>query len=99
MVGAYLLARELHDAGGDHQKAYSGYEARIREFVERSRTIGPTSMKTLVPRTPFQVWLTPRLTSLLPRLPIPLQRRLLALQGGPARALESVTLTAPEPTR
>jgi 2-polyprenyl-6-methoxyphenol hydroxylase-like FAD-dependent oxidoreductase len=96
MVGAYLLARELNDAAGDHTKAFGNYEARIGEFIERTRTIGPTSMKTLVPRTPFQVWLTPRMMSLLPRLPIPLQRRLVALQGGPARALESVTLTAPQ---
>jgi 2-polyprenyl-6-methoxyphenol hydroxylase-like FAD-dependent oxidoreductase len=95
VVGAYVLAGELHDAAGDHAKAYSSYEARTREFIEASRTIAPTTMKTLIPRTASQVWLTPRLLSIVPRLPVRLQRQLVSLQGGPARALESVTLTPP----
>jgi hypothetical protein len=55
-------------------------------------------MKVLIPRTPRQVWLTTQLMRLLPRLPATLQRRLNSLQGGPARALEAVTLKNYEPT-
>jgi 2-polyprenyl-6-methoxyphenol hydroxylase-like FAD-dependent oxidoreductase len=64
-----------------------GAEARF------SRGIGPTSMKTLIPRTPTQAWLTTQLMRLLPRLPAGLQRRLSSLQGGPARALEAIAIT------
>jgi 2-polyprenyl-6-methoxyphenol hydroxylase-like FAD-dependent oxidoreductase len=99
MVGAYVLASALHDSGGDHTQAYTNYEARTRQLVERSRTIGPTTMRTLIPRTAFEVWLTPRLLSTVTRLPVSLQRKLVALQGGPARALESVTLKPPRTAR
>jgi 2-polyprenyl-6-methoxyphenol hydroxylase-like FAD-dependent oxidoreductase len=99
MVAAYVLAGELHDAGGDHTEAYRNYEARTRELVERSRTIGPTTMRSLIPRTALGAWVTPRLLSTVTRLPAPLQRRLVALQGGPARALESVALGPPGTAR
>jgi 2-polyprenyl-6-methoxyphenol hydroxylase-like FAD-dependent oxidoreductase len=92
VVGAYVLAGELREAGGDPTTAFAAYETQMREFVLRSRTIGPTSMKTLIPRTPWQVWLTPQLMRLVPRLPATVQRRLSSLQGGPARALGAITL-------
>jgi 2-polyprenyl-6-methoxyphenol hydroxylase-like FAD-dependent oxidoreductase len=92
VVGAYVLAGELRDAGGDHIVAFRKYENQMREFVRRSRTIGPSSMKTLIPATPRQVWLAAQLMRLVPRLPAPVQRRLWSLQGGPARALESISL-------
>jgi hypothetical protein len=60
--------------------------------VARFRTIGPTVMKTLIPQTPLQVWLTTQALRLVPRLPVTLQRRLSAFQGRPARALEAITL-------
>jgi hypothetical protein len=92
VVGAYVLAGELKAAGGDHTRAFGNYEAQMREFVRRSRSIGPSSMKTLIPRTSRQVWLATQLMRLMPRLPAGLQRRLASLQAGPARALESITL-------
>ncbi len=33
MVEAYVLAGELHRAGGDFARAFAAYEARLREFV------------------------------------------------------------------
>ena len=65
----------------------------MRDVVQRSRRIGPTTMKTLIPATPWQVWLTIQLMRLVPRLPTTVQRQLFALQSGPAEAFESVTLT------
>jgi hypothetical protein len=62
------------------------------------RTIGPTVMKTLIPRTPRQVWLTTQALRLVPRLPAALQRRLSAFQGRPARALQAVTLKRFDPS-
>ncbi|HWC44372.1 MAG TPA: hypothetical protein VHK02_20500 [Actinomycetota bacterium] len=49
-------------------------------------------MKTIIPATPRQVWLTDQALRLIPRLPGPLQRRLWAFQARPARALEAVDL-------
>jgi 2-polyprenyl-6-methoxyphenol hydroxylase-like FAD-dependent oxidoreductase len=92
MVGAYVLAGALGEAGGDPTRALPAYEREMQETVRRSRTIGPATMKTLIPRTSRDVWITMQLMRLLPRLPVGAQRRLFSLQGGPARAFESITL-------
>jgi 2-polyprenyl-6-methoxyphenol hydroxylase-like FAD-dependent oxidoreductase len=92
VIGAYLLATALHDAGGDHARAFDEYEAAMRELVALSRRIGLTTMKTLIPTTRRQVWLTIQSMRLFPRLPPVVQRRLFAFQGGPATALNSITL-------
>lgn len=80
------------DAGYSPARAFDGYERAMGELVRRSRGIGPTTMKTLIPATPRQVWLTNQALRLIPRLPGPLQRRLWAFQARPARALEAVDL-------
>jgi 2-polyprenyl-6-methoxyphenol hydroxylase-like FAD-dependent oxidoreductase len=92
VVGAYVLAGELSAAGGDHVRGFRNYENAMHEFIERSRKIGPTSIRTLIPNTPRQVWLAAQLMRFIPRLPARVQRKLGSLQGGPARALESITL-------
>jgi 2-polyprenyl-6-methoxyphenol hydroxylase-like FAD-dependent oxidoreductase len=97
IIGAYVLAAELRAAGGDPTTAFPSYERELGELVRRSRDIGPTVMKTLIPATARQVWLTTQVLRLVPRLPPPLQRRLSAFQGRPARALEAATLRDPEP--
>ena len=97
VVGAQVLADELRAVGGDPAPAFPSYETRMREAVQRFRTIGPTVMKTLIPATPFQVWLTTQALRLVPRLPVTLQRRLSTFQGRPARALDAVTLQKYEP--
>ena len=97
MVGAYVLAQELGRVGGDHATAFPAYEDRMRELVRRMRTIGPSTMRSLIPRTRLQVQLTPQVMRLVTRLPAPLQQRLSSLQGTPARALESLTLTRDTP--
>jgi 2-polyprenyl-6-methoxyphenol hydroxylase-like FAD-dependent oxidoreductase len=93
-----VLAGELQAAGGDPATAFPSYETELREVVRRFRTIGPTTMKTLIPRTPLQVWLTTQVLRLVPHLPATLQRGLSSFQGRPARALEAVTLRDYEPT-
>jgi 2-polyprenyl-6-methoxyphenol hydroxylase-like FAD-dependent oxidoreductase len=100
VVGAYVLAGELRAAGGDHTAGFRNYEREMLEFVRRSRSIGPASMKSIIPRTSTQVWLTTQLMQLVPRLPATLQRTLSSVQFRPARrALEAITLKDYEPTR
>lgn len=98
ILGAYVLAGELRAAGGDPTTAFPRYETELREVVRRFRTIGPTVMKTLIPATPLQVWLTTQVLRLVPRLPATLQRRLSSFQGRPARALQAITLRDYRPT-
>ena len=98
VLGAYVLAGELRAAGGDPATAFRRYETELREVVRRFRTIGPTVMKTLIPATPLQVWLTTQVLRLVPRLPATLQRRLSSFQGRPARALQAITLRDYRPT-
>jgi 2-polyprenyl-6-methoxyphenol hydroxylase-like FAD-dependent oxidoreductase len=50
LIGAHLLASALHRCDGDHLRAFELYEQSMRELVELSRRIGPTTMRTLVPR-------------------------------------------------
>ncbi|GAA2625754.1 hypothetical protein SMC26_19280 [Actinomadura fulvescens] len=38
VLGAYVLAGELAQAGGDHQRAYPACEREMAELVRRSRT-------------------------------------------------------------
>ncbi len=97
VVGAYVLAGALRAAGGDPATAFGSYERELGELVRLSRAIGPRVMKTLIPQTPRQVWLTTEAMRLLPRLPATLRGRLLSLQRGPARALAAITLKH-EPT-
>ncbi|BFU44810.1 FAD-dependent monooxygenase [Krasilnikovia sp. MM14-A1004] len=92
VVGAYVLAGELWAAGGGYATAFAAYERQIGELVRRGHAMGPAMMKTLIPRTAQQAWLTPRAAWLLPKLPTALQRRLLSMQGGPVRALNAVQL-------
>jgi 2-polyprenyl-6-methoxyphenol hydroxylase-like FAD-dependent oxidoreductase len=92
VIGAYLLADALRQATGDHARAFDRYEQTMRELVVRSRRIGPTTMKTLIPATDRQVWLTIQSMRLVPRLPTAVQRRLFAFHGGPASALNAATL-------
>jgi 2-polyprenyl-6-methoxyphenol hydroxylase-like FAD-dependent oxidoreductase len=92
MVGAYVLAQELAQAG-PNQTGLRAYEGRMRQLATRARTIGSSTMSTLIPRTGLGVRLTPELLRLITRTPLRVQKRLLQLQATPARALDSIQLT------
>jgi 2-polyprenyl-6-methoxyphenol hydroxylase-like FAD-dependent oxidoreductase len=55
MVGATVLAGELHAADGDPERAFAAYEGRLREFV-RGKQIGAERFaEWFVPPTPFRL--------------------------------------------
>ena len=93
MVGGYVLAQELAQAGRSYQTGLRVYEDRMRELAAKARSIGPTTMSTLIPRTSIQVRLMPELLRLVTRMPPRFQQRLFQLQATPARALDSIHLT------
>lgn len=39
LLGAYTLAGELEDAGGDHERGFSGYESTLRRYVEDNQAL------------------------------------------------------------
>ncbi|WP_019632430.1 FAD-dependent monooxygenase [Actinomadura atramentaria] len=39
LIGAYVLAGELHRAGGDHVRAFAEYEAKLRDFVKANQDL------------------------------------------------------------
>jgi 2-polyprenyl-6-methoxyphenol hydroxylase-like FAD-dependent oxidoreductase len=93
MVGAYVLAQELAQAGRNVQKGLTAYQDRMRRLADKARSIGPSTMSTLIPRTSIQVRLLPELLRLVTRMPPRIQQRLFQLQATPARALDSIHLT------
>jgi 2-polyprenyl-6-methoxyphenol hydroxylase-like FAD-dependent oxidoreductase len=68
LVGAYVLAGELAEAG-DHEQGFANYEAALREFVETNQKLGPANVKRMVLSSRAQVWLSMAFLSLLSKLP------------------------------
>lgn len=95
VVGAYVLASELAAAGDDHSVGFPAYERALADAVAASRTIAPSVLSTLIPRSDLQVWTMAQAMRLLPRLPGFLQRKLTSFGGGPAAMLNSVDLRPP----
>ena len=93
IVGGYVLAQELARAGQDYRAGLRAYQDRMRELAGKARSIGPSTMSTLIPRTALQVRMLPELLRLVTMLPPRLQQRLFQLQATPARALDSINLT------
>jgi 2-polyprenyl-6-methoxyphenol hydroxylase-like FAD-dependent oxidoreductase len=97
VIGGYVLATELVAAGGDHLRGLREYEAALRDAVRNSQTIGPATMAVMIPRSRAQIWAMAQGMRLLPRLPLPIRRKLTSWGGGPAAMLESVVLRDPPP--
>ncbi|MGW7327870.1 FAD-dependent monooxygenase [Streptomyces sp. NPDC054840] len=91
LVGAYVLAGELAEAGGRHCAALAAYEREMRPFVERNQKLGPANVKRMVLRSAGQVRMSMAVLSLLGRLPG--RDRLMAKAVEPIhRAATAITL-------
>jgi 2-polyprenyl-6-methoxyphenol hydroxylase-like FAD-dependent oxidoreductase len=69
VVGAYILAGELAQAGGDYALAFERYETLMRSFVEQCQKIADGGTDWFVPRTPFRLWLSNQMWKILPFTP------------------------------
>ena len=58
MAGAYLLAEELHKAGGDYQVAFPAYQKQLRPEIERRQKDARGLAGSFVPRNKFEIWMT-----------------------------------------
>jgi 2-polyprenyl-6-methoxyphenol hydroxylase-like FAD-dependent oxidoreductase len=69
VVGAYILAGELAQAGGDYVLAFERYESLMRSFVDQCQKIADGGTDWFVPRTPFRLWLSNQMWKILPYTP------------------------------
>jgi 2-polyprenyl-6-methoxyphenol hydroxylase-like FAD-dependent oxidoreductase len=89
-TAAYVLARELAAAGGDHTAAFRRYEDAVYDTVIRSRDIGPALLKTLIPASRAEIWLGTQVARLLPHLPKRLKRSVPLLPREAVRGLRAI---------
>lgn len=57
LVGAYVLAGELHAANGDFRRAFGAYEDRLRGFIERKQDRATRFVSFFAARSRLGIWL------------------------------------------
>lgn len=90
VLGAYVLAGELARAGGEHLRAFAGYELALREPVLRSRAFARGVAKSIIPGSPAGTWALTRGAQLVSRMPAPLSRALAKLNTKGLRLFDSM---------
>ncbi|MEV7005759.1 FAD-dependent monooxygenase [Streptosporangium sp. NPDC051022] len=76
VVGAYVLAGELAEAGGDHTRAFAAYEREMGDYVRRSRTFAVGAAKRLIPTGRLGLWSLVQGIRLINHVPTPIARAL-----------------------
>ncbi|MBG0826742.1 FAD-dependent monooxygenase [Planomonospora sp. ID67723] len=92
VFGAYVLAGELAEAGGDHARAFPAYEHRIGEYVRRNRAFAVSAARQLIPATRLNLWGLIQGTRMITRIPAPAARALAGLGGRGLRLHNEITL-------
>lgn len=92
VLGAYVLAGELAEANGDHERAFRAYEAELAELVRRSRAFARGAAKGLIPGSRPALWALVRGAQLVSALPVGLSRSLARLNGKGVRLHDSMTV-------
>jgi len=66
IVGAYVLAGELKESGGDYAKAFGNYEAAMREFTSEAQKMAE-GVSWFIPKTRLKLLLSKKLWSWMPK--------------------------------
>jgi 2-polyprenyl-6-methoxyphenol hydroxylase-like FAD-dependent oxidoreductase len=90
VLGAYVLAGELAQAGGDHVRAFASYEREMAEPVRRSRAFARGAAKTVIPGSPAAVWAVTRGLQLVSLLPASLTRTIATMNTKGVRMHDSM---------
>jgi 2-polyprenyl-6-methoxyphenol hydroxylase-like FAD-dependent oxidoreductase len=69
VLGAYILAGELAEAGGDYTIAFARYESLMRDFVKKCQELADRGTDWFLPRTRFRFWLSTQMWKILPYTP------------------------------
>jgi 2-polyprenyl-6-methoxyphenol hydroxylase-like FAD-dependent oxidoreductase len=65
MIGATVLAGELHEARGDHARAFARYEDRLRPFIEHKQRAAARFASSFAPRSRLGLAIRNRVTRLM----------------------------------
>ncbi|MFL6124166.1 FAD-dependent monooxygenase [Actinophytocola sp.] len=90
VLGAYVLAGELAEAGGDHERAFPAYEREMIDIVRQSRTFALGAAKTLIPNSRLGVWGLVTGARLVSALPAGVSRALAKLNDKGVRMHDSM---------
>src|SRR5260221_12654834 len=67
MVGAYVLASELAEAGGDYTQAFPRYEECLHDYVKRNQKLAKMSASLMEGKdSSWVAWLSDHLGRLMP---------------------------------
>jgi len=90
VLGAYVLAGELAEAGGDHERAFPAYERAMTEPARRSRAFAKAAARTLIPSSRLGVWGLVNGARLVSALPSGMSRTLARLNAKGVRLHDSM---------
>ncbi|POY00306.1 FAD-dependent oxidoreductase [Mycobacterium kansasii] len=90
VLGAYILAGELAQAGADYVSAFAAYEQQMADPVRRSRTFAQAMAKSIVPGSAAGVWALTRGARLVSLLPARLTRSVAARNTKGVRLYDSM---------
>jgi 2-polyprenyl-6-methoxyphenol hydroxylase-like FAD-dependent oxidoreductase len=69
LVGAYVLAGELAEAGGDYGMAFARYEQEMRGYVREGQKLAKFNATGLIPRSRLQIWMRNQAMRMIAHLP------------------------------
>ncbi|WNM37270.1 FAD-dependent monooxygenase [Micromonospora halotolerans] len=99
LVGAYVLAASLAEAGGDPVTGFAGYERRMRPFVTANQLLAERNLKGMVLSSAAQIRFQTLMLRLMPRMP-GRERMIRRVTEPIRRAATAITLPdAPAATR
>jgi 2-polyprenyl-6-methoxyphenol hydroxylase-like FAD-dependent oxidoreductase len=90
VLGAYVLAGELAEARGDHERAFAAYEREMGELVRKSRAFAVTAARGLIPASRTGVRTLAGGARLISALPGGLSRALAKLNTSGMRMHDSM---------
>jgi 2-polyprenyl-6-methoxyphenol hydroxylase-like FAD-dependent oxidoreductase len=65
MAGAYILAGELHRAGGDYRAAFARYQEKLQPLIQAKQEAALRFAGAFAPKSKFRLWLRNRVLNLL----------------------------------
>jgi 2-polyprenyl-6-methoxyphenol hydroxylase-like FAD-dependent oxidoreductase len=65
MAGAYILAGELHRAGGDYRSAFAQYQEKFQSLIRAKQESAVRFAGAFAPKSKFRLWLRNRIFDLL----------------------------------
>jgi len=90
VLGAYVLAGELAEAGGDHGRAFAAYEREMADIVRGSRALALGAAKSIIPSSRLGVWALVQGARLVSALPGGVSRAVARLNSRGIRVHDSM---------